>query len=135
MCALCHIFCGTNNMWDEKQKMLLSRLGVPYLLSSEKKKWHTYLCHPINVVQIPPITLGCLQLGHTKQKKTYAASHMSIGRNSIWRLNYNRILVVGYVYFIRVAFILSLLVPQYETLYQFILTVWDETHVLTSFLL
>lgn len=60
---------------------------------------------------------------------------MSIGRNSILRLNYNRILVVGYVYFIRVAFILSLLVPQYETLYQFILTVWDETHVLTSFLL
>ena len=135
MCALCHIFCGTNNMWDKKQKRLLSRLGVCLICCPLKKKWHTYLWHPINVVQIPPITLGYLQLGHTKHKKTYAASHKSIGRNSVWRLDYSRILVVGYVYFIRVAFILSVLVPQYEALYQFILTVLDETHVLTSFLL
>lgn len=98
------------------------------------QKLNTYSWNPTNVVEIPSLPLGCLQLGHTRQLGIYIGSYMSIGRNPFLKVGLGNSLGCGLCIFIVLAFTL-LLFPCVNCCIGSFWQHWMRHNILTSFLL
>lgn len=120
--------CEKENKWHFYSHYNYGICVVPW------QKLNTYSWNPTDVVEIPSLPLGCLQLGHTRQLGRYSGSYMSTGRNPFLEVGLGNSLGCGLCIFIVLTFTL-LLSPCVNCCIVSFWQYWMRHNILTSFLL